>query len=76
MLKLHYLLSCVPSADLAVGHSCIFGGGEVVEGFLLAGFLQQRQGGVAWTGALMKAHRNMEVVVPLWLLVYLRPFVN
>lgn len=46
MFKLLYLLPGVASADLAVGHGAVFGGGgQVVEGFL-----RQRQSGAARAG--------------------------
>lgn len=69
ILKGFYLLAGVSSADLTVGHGAVFGGGEVVEGFLVnrAGFL--RQSAIAWMGVLQGPCRNMEVVVLLWLLV-------
>lgn len=62
VLKVLYLLPCVSSTDLAVGHCAVFGGGEVVEGFLEAGCFHQRQGGVAWAGVLMKAILDVKAV--------------
>lgn len=76
VLKLLYLLAGVALADPAVGHCAVFGGCEVVESIVVTvtvtGFLRQRQSGVARTGVVLTPHRNMEVVVLLRLLVYLK----
>lgn len=76
VLKLLYLLPGVAPADLAVGHCAVSRGCEMVKGSVVTvtvtGFLRQRQSRVAWTGAMMRSHRNMEVVVRLRLLVYLK----
>ena len=75
VLKLLDLLAGVATADLAVGHGAVFGGGsEVVEGLLVrTGFLWQRQSGVAQSGVLMKPHGSGDfVLLRRWLPLHLQ----
>lgn len=75
VLKLLDLLAGVATADLAVGHGAVFGGGsKVVEGLLVRiGFLWQRQSGVARSGVLIKLHGSEDVVLLCrWLPLHLK----